>query len=197
MKKITILSALVFCVSLVASAQTEQGRYMVGGSVGFSSMKDKQDVGGTSTDDDKHTNIWVMPTFGMFIADGIVVGAGLSITSNKDESDDGTFSQTNSGFTLAPFGRYYHESGLFGHLNLEIGSGKVKTESGGSSFESKTSIFGWRVGGGYALFLNNNVAVEPMITYGSSSAKLKDSDPEFKLITSGLMINVGFNIFIN
>ena len=197
MKKITILSALIFCISLIANAQTEQGRYMVGGSVGFSSTKDKQDIGGTSTDGNKHTNIWLLPSFGIFVADGIVAGAGLGITSNKNESDDGTFSSTTSGFTLAPFGRYYHESGLFGHLNLEIGSAKTKSESGGSSFETKFSVFGWRVGGGYALFLNNNVAVEPMITYGSSTQKLKDSDPEAKDINSGLMINVGFSIFIN
>ena len=197
MKKITILSALVFCVSLIANAQTEKGRYMVGGSVGFNSTKQKVESGGTSSDVGTNTNIWVMPSFGLFVADGIVAGTGLSITSNKFKSDVSDFTNTVSGFSFSPFGRYYHESGLFGHLNLEIGSGKDKDESGGTTTETKDSIFGWRVGGGYALFLNNNVAVEPMITYGSTARKAKDSPSDFKVTDSGLMINIGFNIFIN
>jgi outer membrane protein len=197
MKKITILSALICCISLCANGQTEKGRYMVGGSVGFSSTKDKQEFTGVSTDGNKNTNIWVMPSFGLFVADGIVAGAGLAITSNKAESDDGTSSFTSSGLTIAPFARYYHESGLFGHLNFEIGSGKNKNESGGTTTETKDSIFGWKVGGGYALFINNNVVVEPMITYGSTSLKAKDSPSDFKLTNSGLLISVGFNIFIN
>lgn len=197
MKKITILSALVFCTSLMVNAQTEKGRYTVGGSIGFNSTKNKLKLGSITTDGNKNTNIFLMPSFGVFIADGILVGTGLGISSGKSKNDDGSLTFTDSGLSLAPFGRYYHDSGLFGHLNFEIGSGKSKFESGGTSTESKTSISGWRLGGGYALFLNNNVAVEPMITYGSTSRKLKDSDPERKDITNGLMINVGFNIFIN
>ena len=196
MKKITILSALLFCISF-AYSQTEQGRFMVGGSVGFSSTKDKLESGGVSTDGNKHTNIYVMPSFGIFVADGIVAGTGLGISSNKSEADDGSSSSTLSGFTVSPFGRYYHESGLFGHLNFDIGSSTSKSESGGSTFETKDSIFGWRAGGGYAFFLNNNVVVEPMVTYGSTTYKDKDSALDYKRTNSGLMINIGFNIFIN
>ena len=197
MKKITILSALVFCFALIANAQTEKGRYMVGGSVGFSSTKDKFESGGSSSDGDKYTNIWVMPTFGLFIADGIVVGAGLSITSNKTASDASDFTNTKSGLSVAPFGRYYHDSGLFGHVNLEFGTANDKDEGGQEDIEFKESIFGWKVGGGYALFINNNVIVEPMITYGSTTNKPKDSDSDFKSTNSGLMVSVGFNVLIN
>ena len=170
---------------------------MVGGSVGFSSQKQKFEFGSTSADVGTNTNISLTPSFGIFVADGIVAGAGLSITSNKFKSDVSDITNTLSSFSFAPFGRYYHESGLFGHLNFEIGSANDKDKSGGITTETKFSVFGWRAGGGYALFLNNNVAVEPMVTYGSRSLKLKDSDPEQKDIFSGLMINVGFNIFIN
>ena len=197
MKKITILSALIFCISLIANAQTEKGRYMVGGSVGFSSTKDKIESSGSSFDGNKNTNINLNPTFGLFVADGIVAGTGLNVFSFKTENDAGTSSSTNSGFTLTPFGRYYHESGLFGHLNFEIGSGKVKVEDPSFPSESKDSIFGWKLGGGYAFFLNNNIAVEPMITYGSTTFKDKDSAVDFQRKVNGIMVNVGFNIFIN
>ena len=69
MKKITILSALIFCISLLANAQTEKGRYMVGGSVGFSSQKQKSEFGNISTDVGTSTSINLTPSFGLFVAD--------------------------------------------------------------------------------------------------------------------------------
>ena len=88
--------------------------------------------------------------------------------------------------------RYYLPQNIFFHGEFGLGSSKSKNEP--NNAESKSSVFSWGVATGYALFLNNNVAIEPMLGYGATS--YKDKDTKDKDINNGFFIQVGFQVYL-
>ena len=77
MKK--LLLSLVAVAGLVygANAQTEKGKVILGGSVGFSSSK----VEGAAKSD---VSFNIIPSAGFFVADNFAIGTGVAIdTTNK------------------------------------------------------------------------------------------------------------------
>lgn len=197
MKKV-LISTIVGCLFLSTSlAQTQQGSFLAGGTISLAFEKEKQKDDAATVDGDSHTDISFAPLGGIFFADGMVAGTGINVSSSVRESDDGTFKSTTTSLGLMPFFRYYHDSGLFGHGSLELGTAKVKNESGGTTTETDFGVFAFEVGPGYAIFLNENVAVEGLLTYGSRTLSFKDSPNDLKDISTGILIRFGFTVFIN
>lgn len=195
MKKLLLSIAAVAFILAPAVAQTEQGSIIAGGSVSLDLNSQKaEDPSGTSVDIGSSTNISFNPTFGYFVIDNLALGLEIGISSSKFESDDGTFESKNSVTAFGPFVKYYLDNGVFGMGSVGFGSANSEFTSGGSTTSNDLSVFQWRIGVGYAAFLNEFVAVEPMVSYGSQS--LTD-DADFKDIESGITIGAGFTIFIH
>lgn len=94
----------------------------------------------------KQDNVFILnPTLGYFFADNIALGASVSYSS---------ITKLNS-FSVGPFARYYFNFGLFAHTGLNF--------SHVESAERKND-FDFVFGAGYAAFLNDNVALEPLFT---------------------------------
>src|SRR5699024_4323653 len=182
-----VLSAMVIAG---ANAQTEQGGIMAGGSVGLNFGNYYGEYDGNKGEKTKTTNIAVMPKVGYFVADGLAVGLGLNLNSLSEKDDDDKF--TASTFLISPFARYYSSVGLFGDVSVGLGSEKSKYND---NDPDKDKIFGWSLGAGYAIFLNDNVSIEPMVSYNSISYTDGD-DSKDKFKSGQFMIQVGFNIFL-
>jgi len=197
MKK--VLFTIVFgCFFVAVSvAQTQQGSFLAGGTISLAFEKEKSKTDASTVDGDSHTNISFAPLGGIFFADGMVAGAGINVGISSSETDDGSVKNTTTSLGLMPFFRYYHDSGLFGHGSIELGTAKFKSESGGTTTESDLGVFAFEVGPGYAIFLNENVAIEGLLTYGSRTLSVKDSPSDLKDITTGILIRFGFTVFIN
>ena len=56
------------------------------------------------------------------------------------------------------------------------------------------STSSWSAGIGYAIFLNDHVAIEPAVGYVSKIGKYKDSDE--RDIVSSITASVGFQIYL-
>lgn len=193
MKKITILVFAIFA-TFGAYAQYNQGRMLVGGSLGFSTQTEKTKYDGNTQTDGKWTSFSFEPQFGYFIIDNLAVGASLDfgLSKWKDENDsDDDYSSTSIEFT--PTVRYYLPQNIFFQGQVGFGTGKDKYGSG-SVDEEKFSTFSFALGAGYAHFLTDNVAIEPMIGYGSYQAKDKDTD--VKDINNGLFLRVGLQVYL-
>lgn len=198
MKKL-IFSLFFVLPAVFVSAQTSQGNKIVGGSIAIDFNNNKEDVDGTVTDISSGNSFQFNPTFGYFVMDGLAVGAEIGFTTTKTEDDnDGDEFKSNS-FTFGPFVKYYHESGAFGMGTFGFGSAKTKFTDGqdNSTNENKFGLFNWRLGVGYAAFLNDHVSVEPMLSYGSSRFKDKDAPVDFIDIYNSFTISVGLNIFLD
>ncbi len=85
------------------------------------------------------------PSLGYFFADNAALGVAVSYSS---------ISQFDA-FSISPFARYYLNFGLFGHGGLQF------TRIKGAEKENDFDVV---MGLGYAAFLSNTVALEPVFT---------------------------------
>jgi hypothetical protein len=212
-----ILTILFTLLIFSAQAQTEQGKFIVGGNAGFSFSKDKQKVGNTATDRWKHTNIYLTPNVGYFVIANFAIGAKLDLSSNTSRLNDGlnlaggrkADSKNNTtSFSLGPWARYYFPVGtkaaLFGDANVGIGvsrykyrtvngSGNVVTITQPSSTATEFSI-----GPGYTYFITNNVGIEGLLQYKFYRSAYSDDGTDVKTVNtnSGLYFNIGLQVYL-
>jgi outer membrane protein len=198
MKKLVLFSFL-FASLFSANAQFEQGRMLAGGRGSLSIVKDKNKVGNTSVVTGTNVNFTLTPQFGYFIMDNLAVGAELQFgVSSFNPKDNGFSSSSTVNTLIGPFARYYFEPGIFVQGGFGLGSQSTKFEAGnGTTTEIKFVTSRVNLGVGYALFLNDNVAVEPMIMYQSMVNREIDSDPVEKDVDNGIYISVGFQIYLS
>jgi outer membrane protein len=191
MKKITILM-IAMCATVGAYAQFNQGRMLVGGSLAFQSVTSKSKFDGQTTTDGKSTDFSIAPQFGYFVIDNLAVGATLDFSLSKWDAEQGNDESTVTAFEFEPTVRYYLPVGVFFQGQFGIGTGKFKDEDDEEKF-TRTSFAG---AVGYAIFLNDNIAIEPMIGYGISSDKYTDLDFDYKEIDNGLFLRVGIQAYL-
>lgn len=195
MKRIVIVLALAM-ISSGAFAQFNKGRYLVGGSLRLDTYTSKTKSGSTTTKGGNSTDFTLSPSAGYFVIDNLAVGASLDFgaSSTKYTGSSGKSSSTSIG--LSPFVRYYLSQGIFFQGQVGFGSQNSKSPTGGGTTSTtKYSTSNWSLGAGYAYFLNDFVAVEPMIGYGSNSQKTT-SGPDVKYSQPGLFIKVGFQVYL-
>jgi opacity protein-like surface antigen len=192
MKRITIL-VIAMASSFAAFAQYNQGRMLVGGSFGLSTNTSKTRDGNQTVTRGTQTVFNLSPRFGYFIIDNLAIGAGVGLGLAKWNSKNNGTDYNTSSISFQPFVRYYLPVNVFFHGELGIGTSRTKFE--GQSFaDDKHNTFNFGLGAGYALFLNDNVAVEPMLSYKFTRSKY-DEDDEREL-NSGLFLSVGFQIYL-
>ncbi len=193
MKRIVTVIALLLVAS-GAFAQFNKGRYLIGGSAGFSSTTNKYDNNGTTSTLGKSTAFSISPSAGYFFMNNVAAGASLSIGSGSFKPDGNGTKTSSSSFTLTPFVRYYLQPGVFFQGLVGFGSSKTKGTNGPTTTETKYSTFDWALGVGYAYFLNDFVSIEPLLQYSSSSDKQKNTDA--KTISSGLNFRIGIQVYL-
>jgi hypothetical protein len=155
--KRTVFLALLF-LSIQASAQLDKNTMMAGGSLVFNKYTPKG--GGTST-----TYFLYNPNFGYFVADNFVVGAGIGFNA---------YGSGNNIVHFSPYLRYFVKKF---YLQTKFDYGRSNSQNNSNlSFDL-----------GYALFLNDNVALEPAF-YFSQNLNGQGSNLGFKM---------GFQIYFN
>src|SRR4051812_2434681 len=94
-----VLTALVAVSSLVASAQTGKGQWLVGGNASFNHSK---------VDETKTSQITFSPNAGYFFINNLAGGLRLNLqsTTNKASGEGVDYKQTSTSTSIAPFVRY-------------------------------------------------------------------------------------------
>lgn len=172
-KSILALGILCLFFSATSQAQTSKGSWLVGGGITFTSSK---------TGDYKQTDFTITPAAGYFFANNFAAGAGIGFASSKAEGEDAA-----TLFSFNPFLRYYFvdlgpKAKLFGNGTFGFGSAKISGES--------QSFTNWEISAGPAIFLNQHVAMEIALAYGST--KFKDADDA----TNSFGAKVGFQVHL-
>lgn len=194
MKKITIL-VLAMCGSLGAFAQFNQGRMLVGGSVEFQTTTSKYKNDATTVTTGRSTSFSLAPQFGYFIIDNLAIGAALDLSLSKWKPEDDNGESTGTSIALQPIVRYYLPQGIFFQGRFGFGSAKTKYDTFNNNVtEEKYSTLSWALSAGYAFFLNDFVAVEPQLGYGSE--RLKEKDANIKHFDNGLFLRVGLQVYL-
>ncbi|WP_461632940.1 outer membrane beta-barrel protein [Labilibaculum euxinus] len=186
-----------FCCVVIASAQTEQGKFLFGGNsnMNFSSMNNKWKSDDGDEDLGSTTSFEFAPQVGYFVADGFAVGLELPIGMQTEKDKDDNKYKTNR-IAVMPFARYYFgENNVKPYLHGGFGFGSMKYKDVSASAESKWKTFVYGVSGGVAIFLNNNIALDLGVGYQSVTLRPdEDRDNDPRRILSSVAFNVGFSI---
>lgn len=194
-KRIMLVSTALF-IFFAAEAQIERGKILASGSLGFnfSSYRDIED--GVTESDSKSTDLWLMPRGGIFITDDILVGAGIGISFGTTTYDD-DYRSTFSSLSFIPFVRYYLPQNFFGQLELGPGISTDKWFFEGEEDDKDSySFFRWSIGAGYSYFLNDNVAIEPIISFTSTNYTDRNNTNQ-KDKYGDLSFQLGFSIYLD
>lgn len=141
MKNILTLVALSICISM--NAQIGKGAFMAGGSLTFNHHIPKGSNSST-------TNFSINPNFGYFFTDNFVAGLGASFNTQNSN-----YSNYNMVY-ISPYMRYYVKKF---YLQSKFDYRRSSSSSGSNSNSNLSFDLG------YALFFNNNVALEPAFYY--------------------------------
>jgi hypothetical protein len=185
MKKLLLSLVAVSALAFSTQAQTEKGKIIVGGNVGFKSTK----VDGVKKSD---ISFSVVPSVGYFVSDNIAIGTGVGYTYDKQVSD----LNLNQAFKVAPFGRYYvglsDQFKFFGQLSvpMSFGNDKVLDADGktGDKVATTTKI-GVNVAPGFAFFPTKRIGIEFSVNglgYENAQAKNEITGNKVKANSFGL-----------
>lgn len=156
MKKLLLSMVAVAAFAFTTQAQTEKGKVLLGGNVGFNTSK----AGGADKAD---VNFKIVPTVGYFVSDNFAIGTGVGYNYNKQVSDN----YLNQAFEVSPFGRYYvdlnEQFKFFGQLAVPMafGNNKYVDDQGnaGDKLATTTNI-GVNLAPGLAFYPTKNVGIE-------------------------------------
>jgi len=193
MKKIVTVIALAL-ISSGAFAQYNQGGILLNGGLGFRSTTQKSESGGTTTTLGKQTDFTFNPRVGYFFINNLAAGLTFDVTSSMRKPEGSSGKSGSSLTTIGPFVRYYLDQGLFFQGEIGFGGNVDKSVTGNTTTTTKYSATKWDVGVGYAYFLGDNIAIEPLVYYGMLNLKNKDTNGKYK--ENGLGIQLGLTAFI-
>lgn len=177
----------LFCFfTTAAMAQIGQGRFLVGGSLGvdfgreYSEFRSQNVIVRTTQN---YTEFSFNPTVGYFFTDALALGLAVDVFTRSVE---GNHASTIVG--VGPFARYYLPINLFfeGYFGLA-------SRRGGNN-RADTGL-GYSLGVGYALFLNDHVALEPALRFRGYA--LTDGDNrDLNNGRFGTLLSIGFQIYL-
>ena len=174
MKKIILSIAAVFAFG-VANAQdktdnggqTAKGKWLIEANTGFGAITGANtSLGYSSQGDLKQMSIGAEG--GYFVMDNLAIKVGLGYNSY----DDGTFD--GSGFAYKIGAKYYIMGNIPVQLDYTGASGDLYKAG-----DETPSYVG--IQGGYAIFLGQNVSIEPGIRYNASMNDNYTKDGQFQL----------------
>lgn len=188
MKKLLLSLVAVAVITFGANAQTEKGKIILGGNVGFNSKK----VDGAAKAD---VNFSVVPSVGYFVGNNFAIGTGVGYNYNKSVST----SNQNEAFEVAPFGRYYvnltDQFKFFGQLSVPLAFGTYKEVNANGDTGAKlgtTTSIGVNVAPGFAFFPNKKVGIEFSFNglgYENLTSKAEATGTKVKTNSFGLEAN--------
>lgn len=176
MKKLILSIALLSGIAFTSQAQTEKGKFVVGGNVSYSTVK-------TDADNAKAShNFSIVPNVGYFVSDNIAVGTGIGYQTSKASSAS-QFGKREA-FVVAPFGRHYvplaEKFKFFSQLSVPMEFGTTKAIDGdlkvGDKTGTSTSI-GVALAPGFAYYPSSKIGIEFALNgIAYQNSKVEDAD---------------------
>ncbi|MGY0040850.1 outer membrane beta-barrel protein [Pedobacter sp. NJ-S-72] len=209
MKK--LLTIAMLCASALATnAQTEKGKFILGGTIGYSS--DKMDQQQTLN---KHNNLTILPSGGYFVKDNLALGLGIGYSRVIDKytyntnNISQTYSQkgTTDYFMISPFVRHYinisDKFKFFSQFSVPMKWGNIKseTESKNPAIEftpdsTKTTSIGVGIEPGFAFFPTKKIGIQLSVDGLSYVwSKTEDKANSFNKDQKSHAFNLGTNFF--
>lgn len=186
MKKLIISSALslfafvAFAQDLSVSQPTQQGNFVIGSRIGFSTAKSKVDVqsttGSIKGDGGSSAQFNLAPGIGYFFLDNFALGIGMDwLKTNSSTGVDlngGTAApqkSDNNNILFGPFMRYFipmgEDKAFFIGTTVGFGNSKNQFTADNKTQSIDNSLLTIGVGPGFTIYSKNGLALEALVKY--------------------------------
>ena len=202
MKSIVTLVLLFALISNV-TAQTEKGKFLLGGSSDFTAtfLKTQTETESYESDPVSASTVEFNPQIGYFVANGLAVGLDVPVSFTV-QKDDGDKLKTST-WLAGPFVRsYLGGQNVKPFLQASLGFGKNKYDLNYEYAQypddiTKFDMFGYELGGGVSFFINQHVAFDVAAGYASVRSKFKNVYNEnSKTTVSGFGASFGLIVLL-
>lgn len=191
---------MLFLIEVPSIAQTEKGKFVLGGDtkLSFASAKVSQGTQYYETGSSKVQSFEFTPQFGFFPVKDLALGLGIRYSYDNTTISYNEYKSTS--FYLLPYAQLY-----FGNSNVKpflfasagIGTGtNVETGYNSSWDNTKKSLFLYEAGGGFAIFANDMVSIELGIAYSAGTSKYDNYGEARKDKASGIGANIGIVLIL-
>jgi predicted heme/steroid binding protein len=204
--KVRFISLAVLCLCLLTPAvhaQTTKGSFLLGGSLGFSSDKDKVKYSSSTFNyESKSTTFSFRPSISYFVIDHLSVGVITPLSYTKIKVEDQQ--STTTSYSIGPLVRYYFPLGdqwaVFPEVAYTYGWMWTKSPyfipTSGSIENLKvngtTHIF--QGGVGLVYFLNPSIGIEGKVYYQSSTDSYDRGERTGTIQTGSDLSSFNFNV---
>ncbi len=175
----------------------QKGSVLVGGSMAINVGDAKYEYS-SQTSKSKISTFQFTPEIGFFASNGFALGLSLDLNTETQKSDQNNSSNkiTSTEYLAGPFLRIYTKGGIFFMGNYSFGKSITKYAYSGGSDKNESNISKWKLGVGYAAFLNDHVALEPSLSYQGFSMKEDENDSDLTYRTGQVVIGLGLSIYL-
>lgn len=169
--------------------QTEKGNlFLAGGSslnMSIGSEKSKSDGNVVDGSESKVFDLNFIPKAGYYFINNLVGGLYIDAEFYSNVAkDDAGYSEKSTTFIIGPFARFYVPvcekmiPFVEGQVGFGVDNSKQKYSSSDDWYESKYSVFTYRLGGGATYFFNDAVGADLFLGYQHDAYKYKDTGSE-------------------
>jgi hypothetical protein len=165
MRKFTLLTIALVCISFISNAQISKGSTFLGGSVYLNSNSSKDDA--MPINENKSTNWGIKPQFGKAISTNKIVGLSLNYTRSGNEYNNGTYNSKADGssFGAGVFYRSYYPLSnrffLFGEGALEANFGEnERTTNDILAYKEKNTLLHLSITPGFSFAASKKLHLE-------------------------------------
>lgn len=176
MKKLILSIVTLAAISFSSNAQTEKGKFIVGGTASYQSTKSDADNAKANE------SLSLVPNLGYFVSDNFAIGTGLGYNYSKTAVASPTGKE--EAIIVSPFGRYYmglsDQFKFFGQVSVPMAFGATNSTDANGDVIDKTGTstsVGVAVSPGFAYFPTKKIGLEFALTGVSyNSYTVKDAN---------------------
>ncbi|MDX1941234.1 MAG: outer membrane beta-barrel protein [Saprospiraceae bacterium] len=172
--KILLLIGFLFCVGMLSAQVTQNGNFILGSTVGFSTAHSKitqEATGGNKTEESPYsTQINIAPSVGYFLFDNFALGIRMDYTLNRVEESNQDYTE-DSDVLFGPFARLYlpilqsNDMYLFAEAGFGFGNSRDVKELSVGDQRINTNLFAFGVGPGITVIASNAIGLEAVVKY--------------------------------
>jgi hypothetical protein len=155
--------------------------------------------GNTDSFKSDYSSFTLGSTTGLFLANGFMLGIVMDVTATTTKFDQPGYSSkyTSSQYTFGPVARVFMPGGFFFHGDVGFGKNTIKSSSdyGGNTDSNRVTVI--TVGMGYAIFLNDFIALEPTLMYKISKSKDSEDGAVIETRLGEFVMGAGLSIYLH
>jgi hypothetical protein len=173
MQKLLSVVILLLALPCLVSAQfTDQGNFMVGTTLGFSTAGSRviQNQGDSQNEGEgpSSTQLSISPKIGYFAFQDLALGLSMDYTLNTvDQPNNDRITDTD--LLFGPFARYFFPIGddisLFAETTFGFGRSSDTQEIGGQLQNIDTNIFAFGIGPGLTVISDSGIGISATLKY--------------------------------